>query len=243
MDLDHQWTPTTEPLLDGPVRVEYSLGGRRREADVADISEVPFETCDPVRTFVGWRGKRNYEGEHWMATMSRLVPYESLTERACLIELDRLADVAAVSSQPMRVRWLGMPQVSHTPDFFVRRADGRAIVVDVRPSERIDADARAKFDRTTRRCERLGWRYMVYDRSGGVREKNLRFLMRFRDSRWSAVGARVPRGEMSLAELAQRLGGGDRGLARSYALLWYGGAVADLDEPLSMRSKVVLQEA
>lgn len=243
MDFGRHWTPTTEPLFDGPVRVEYSLGGRRREADGADVGDVRFETCDPVRTFVGWRGKRNYEGEHWMATMSRLVPYESLTERACLIELDRVADVVAVSSQPMRVRWLGAPQMSHTPDFFVRRADGQAIVVDVRPSDRIDADARMKFDRTTRLCERLGWRYMVYDRSGDARERNLRFLMRFRDSRWPVAGARVPRGEMSLGDLAQRLGGGDLGLACSYALLWAGAAVADLDEPLSMRSKVVLQEA
>ncbi len=60
--------------------------------------------------------------------------YESWLERDRLMLLDFDPLVTSMSSQPFRLSWadLGGKRVRHTPDFFVRRADGTALVVDVR---------------------------------------------------------------------------------------------------------------
>ncbi|PNG19370.1 hypothetical protein C1J00_26020 [Streptomyces cahuitamycinicus] len=41
-------------------------------------------------------------------------------------------------------------RIRHAPDYFVRRRDGTAVVVDVRPDERIKSGDTAKFSATPR---------------------------------------------------------------------------------------------
>ncbi|MCT9140963.1 hypothetical protein [Streptomyces violarus] len=53
--------------------------------------------------------------------------------RLVLVDFDPL--VTDTASQPFRLSWTGAEgkRVRHTPDVFVRRADGTGLVVDVRP--------------------------------------------------------------------------------------------------------------
>lgn len=242
MDLMGQWVPVDGETVGETVRIEFQREGTRLELDVEDVVDVAFERCDPVRSFPAWPGKRNYEGLCWMSRVGVSVPFESLAERACLIELDRLADVAAVASQPMWIRWDGSRPARHAPDYFVRRSDGRAVLIDVRPADRIDDAARAQFDRTARLSARLGWGYVVFDGSSPVREANLRFLMRYRDSRWNAPAVAPSTAVGTIGSLVEQLGGGDEGLAHCYALLWRGEVRVDLDVPLSLRSRIYATE-
>ena len=53
----------------------------------------------------------------------------------------------------------------HAPDFFARRHDGRAVVVDVRPDDRIPERDEQKFAVTAEACEAAGWDYL---RSGDL---------------------------------------------------------------------------
>ena len=226
--------------MTGACRVEYHLDTARLEVDVADVGQVPFENCDPVREFPAWPGKRHHSGLLWMERNGRHVPFESLAERTCLIELDRMPGVALVSSQPMWIRWGGEQPESHAPDYFVRFEDGVRMVVDVRPLARVDEKAAHQFDRTAALCRDCGWNYAVYAPDSEVRDANLRFLMRFRDRGWrSAQAESTVRGATGTIEsIARILDSHGDGLARCFSLIWMGRLLVDLDEPLSLRSSV-----
>jgi hypothetical protein len=73
--------------------------------------------------------------------------------------LDADPDVVAVASQPFWLCWQDDEErpVRHAPDYFVRRRDGTAVVIDVRADERIGPKDAAKFTATARACESVGW--------------------------------------------------------------------------------------
>ena len=66
--------------------------------------------------------------------------------------------MTGIASQPFWLSWTGPDgkDVAHAPDFFVRRADGSAVVVDCRPAERRPARDLAKFEATRRAGVRAG---------------------------------------------------------------------------------------
>jgi hypothetical protein len=69
------------------------------------------------------------------------------------------------------------------PDFFVRLGSGNALVVDVRPDERIEpADAEA-FAVTEQACAAVGWTYRRVGELDAVFAANLRWLAGYRHSR------------------------------------------------------------
>jgi hypothetical protein len=62
-------------------------------------------------------------------------------------------EVIGIASQPFRLLWDGEGGWrSHVPDFFVRRVDGSAVVVDVRPAARTRPTDMAVFTATGRAC-------------------------------------------------------------------------------------------
>ncbi|MFB7191713.1 TnsA-like heteromeric transposase endonuclease subunit, partial [Streptomyces sp. NPDC056230] len=64
------------------------------------------------------------------------VGYESWLERDRLILLDFDPDVVGIASQPFWSHWRdGGAKRRHAPDYFVRLADGRARIVDVRAED------------------------------------------------------------------------------------------------------------
>lgn len=245
MLLNHPWLVPSRALVTGSCQIEYRLDAARLEADVVDVVDVPFENCDPVREFPAWQGKRHRSGLLWMERNGRHVPFESLAERTCLIELDRTPGVSLVSSQPMWIRWGGEKPEAHAPDYFVRFEDGAGMVVDVRPLARIDEKAAHQFDRTAALCRDCGWGYAVYAPDSEVRDANMRFLMRFRDRSWRSNEAEsAVRGAVGTIEsIARILDSHGDGLARCFSLIWTGHLIVDLDVPLSLRSSVCWRES
>lgn len=171
------------------------------------------------------------------------IAYESFWGRAFLMNLDRAKTAVGVASQPMWLRWRE-PKRNHAPDYFVRRNDGAAILVDVKPKELTKPEDAAKFELTRRLAAALGWSYVVFDELPGATEANLRFLLRYRDPAWTdgvdLAMLSIPT-EMRLGELARLLDDhAPSGIGAAYALIWSGEVGVDLSRPLSPTSRVSL---
>lgn len=91
-------------------------------------------------------------------------------ERDRLMALDADPEVVGVAAQPMWLRWTGESGrlVRHAPDYFARRADGTAVVVDVRPDQQIGEKDAAVFAATGRLCAQVGWEYQRAGELGAV---------------------------------------------------------------------------
>ena len=153
--------------------------------------------------------------------------------------------VRAVASQPFWLHWRDEDGRSrrHAPDFFARRHDGSAVVVDVRPDHRIpDRDAQT-FAVTAQACEAAGWEYR---RSGGldpVLVANVRWLSRYRHRRClvpevAAVLLEAFAGGRGLFEGAELAGDRLRVLPVLFHLMWQRQLAADLTIPLGMATVV-----
>src|SRR6478736_3394179 len=107
---------------------------------LADAWALPLESVPPVRRFASYRGQRHLSGCWWSATDGRHVGFESWLERDHVMALDFDPAVGAIASQPFWLLWPaaegGGRYRSHAPDYFVRRVDGSAVVVDCRPEHR-----------------------------------------------------------------------------------------------------------
>ncbi len=154
-----------------------------------------------------------------------------------LLDFDPL--VAGISSQPFWLRWPGEDgkTVSHAPDYFARRRDGSAIVVDCRPAERRGPADAAKFDATARACAVAGWEYRLAGAADPVVAANVRWLAGYRHPRHHrgepAAGLRqvfaAPAPLMAGAEAA---GDPVAVLPVLFHLLWRHELTADLSVPL-----------
>lgn len=171
MDLAQQWLASPAPgSAVKRTRVEYRLDGVQLEVDAVDCNDVAFERGAPVHSFPSWRLKRHYDGYHWMGALGVSIGFESLTERDCLIELDRTPGVVGVASQPMWIRWTAAGGIrEHYPDYFVRLDGRQAVLMDVKPAHQSDDDVRAQFDMTALFAAERGWRYVVYDAESPIR--------------------------------------------------------------------------
>ncbi|GGP94914.1 hypothetical protein GCM10010278_85920 [Streptomyces melanogenes] len=153
----------------------------RRVAAVA-AGEVCFEDALPVRTFSSYAGQWHTPGKYWAASTDRVLGYESFLESKWMKLLDFDADVAAFSAQPFLIEgedeeglWV------HTPDLFVRRRDGSALVVDVKHDERIGAPAVVQQARRTEElCERIGWDYAMVGEPAPLRWATVAWLAGYR---------------------------------------------------------------
>ena len=152
--------------------------------------------------------------------------------------LDFDPDVTAVSSQPFWLHWRDDDGRArrHAPDFFVRRADGSALVVDVRPDDRIEPRDVQAFDATARMCELAGWRVHPgrRGRPGAGGECALAVAVPASAER-ARRRRRLPRspdgvfgGGRALFEGAERAGDRLAVLPVVYHLLWKGGLSAEL---------------
>jgi hypothetical protein len=113
------------------------------------------------------------------------VGYESWLERDRLMLLDFDPQVTGMASQPFQLSWTGLEgkRVRHTPDFFVRRADGTALVVDVRPDDRIEQRDAMKFAATAAACGLVGWDFARLGTPDEVLMANVRWLAGYRNPR------------------------------------------------------------
>jgi len=106
-----------------------------------------------VREFRFGKGLRSFAGWWYFATTRSHVGFESWLERHLML-MDFDPAVTAVASQPFWLRWREEDDRArrHAPDYFARRRDGSAVVVDVRPDDRIPERDAATFAVTAAAC-------------------------------------------------------------------------------------------
>src|SRR5215472_12376220 len=180
-----------EPRAAGRFEIDYLTS--EVAVDGAALEEAwaaPLEDALPVRRFAARKGQRHLSGLWWSATTGGHVGFESWLERDQLMLLDFDPAVTGIASQPFWLRWLdetGQP-VSHAPDYFARRVDGSAVVVDCRPAERRGARDAAKFEATAQACARVGWEYRLVGASDEMVTANVRWLAAYRHPRHHQPG-------------------------------------------------------
>ncbi|WP_406448839.1 TnsA-like heteromeric transposase endonuclease subunit [Streptomyces sp. NBC_01622] len=158
--------------------------GKRQRRSLRSCVTERFEDVQPVRPFRWSRGDRHFSGWYWAVTVDRHVGYESWLERDRLILLDFDPLVTGMASQPFWLHWHdGERERRHAPDYFVRRQDGSALVVDVRADERIEPKDAAAFEVTRGACARAGWEFERVGTPAPVLMANVRWLSRYRHSR------------------------------------------------------------
>src|SRR6266545_3433776 len=153
--------------------------------------------------------------------------------------LDFDARVVGIASQPFRLSWTTVAGRvrSHVPDYFARRTDGSAVVVDCRPVDRRPAQDVAAFEVTRRVCDLLGWRYRLVGAVNVIATANLRWLAGYRHPRHGMAGLtealRVAfPGPTPLMSGAEAVGDPIAVLPVLFHLLWRHELVTDLSVPL-----------
>ncbi|MEU2131069.1 TnsA-like heteromeric transposase endonuclease subunit [Streptomyces sp. NPDC018352] len=218
------------------VELEYvSAAGVRERGSLGQLWPVPFESVRPERRFPTFRGQGNRCGWYWSVTCSGHVGYESWLERDRLMLLDLDPLVTGMASQPFRLSWTGPEgkRIRHTPDFFVRRADGTALVVDVRPDERIKPPDAVKFAATAMACSLVGWDFTRVGVPDAVLMANVRWLAGYRHPRVHRAGVAARLMTVfaeggGLLDGARRVGDPVAVLPVLFHLLWRQALTADL---------------
>lgn len=221
---------------------EYGLEHR---VPLADAWTVPFEYGRPVRRFTSRKGQRHLSGLWWSATTGSHVGFESWLERDHLMALDFQPDVVGIASQPFWLHWVDemAERVSHAPDFFARRTDGSAVVIDCRPVERRKPRDVAKFEATAAACALVGWEYRLVGAADAIVTANLRWLAGYRHPRHHIRDtARVLRQAFAttttLMAGAQAAGEAMAVLPVLFHLLWRRELTVDVSTPLHQDSLV-----
>lgn len=220
------------PQVGGGVEIEFETTRGRLRSALVECPMVRFECeCSPVRGFASFRGQKNYPGLWWFSTTREHVGYESWVERDHLMAFDADAAVVGVVSQPFWLHWADGRR--HAPDYFVRLADGSAVVVDVRADDRIaDADAEL-FSRSHVACASVGWEYRRVGALDPIVAANLRWLSGYRHPRTHRPGIAAALEATfgcarPLMEGARSVGHAIMVLPVVFHMLWHGQLVADL---------------
>ncbi|RSS89172.1 TnsA-like heteromeric transposase endonuclease subunit [Streptomyces sp. WAC05292] len=157
---------------------------QRQRRPLLDCVTARFEDAAPVRPFRWSRGERHFAGWYWAATTGQHVGFESWLERDRLVLMDFDPQVAGIASQPFWLHWHdGARERRHAPDYFVRRVDGSAVVVDVRANERIEPKDAEAFEVTRIACAQAGWHFERVGMPEPVLLANVRWLSRYRHPR------------------------------------------------------------
>jgi len=225
-------------------------GGVEQRVSLAEAVRVGFESCPPVRRFLSRKGQRHLSGRWWSATVAGHVGYESWLERDHLMLLDYDLDVVAVASQPFWLFWTTAEGEarSHAPDYFARRADGSALVIDCRPDDRIKPRDAVAFAATERVCEWLGWQYRRLGAADPVVTGNVRWLSGYRHPRHdrpmlAAALREVFATPTALLGGAQAAGDPIAVLPVLFHLLWRQELAVDLTVPLHPLATVTASAA
>jgi len=169
--------------LEGP-------GAERREFSSSWPGLRP-EGFRPVRGFRWTRGQGHLPGLWWSVTTGAHVGYESWLERDHVMLLDFDPEVVAIAAQPFWLCWRDDAGRSrrHAPDLFARMGDGSAVVIDVRPDDRIQLRDAEAFEATRRACGIAGWGFVRAGVPDPVRTANVAWLSRYRHHRCGSPDA------------------------------------------------------
>jgi hypothetical protein len=177
-----KYDPLREYHNSGPYPLLYlrrhdgALDPRLLERKRPDLDPSTF---DPCRRSPGFRGRRPYSGTYPFGPGRQIVPFESLTELRCLMELDQGGQVRQIAAQPFGLLFPG--SLRHYPDFAARLHDGRIVVIDVRPAKFSTEDDFVRHAvMTSDVCGAQGWEYRVMHGCTGWIADNLEWMCAFR---------------------------------------------------------------
>jgi hypothetical protein len=215
--------------------LDFLQDGRRVRRRLGAGWNTAFERVEPVRSFRWAKGGESFAGWYFAVTTGTHLGYESWLERDRLVLLDADPQVVGIASQPFWLCWNnGRRQRRHAPDYFVRLADGRGRVIDVRAGDRIDAASAEAFEATDSACKAVGWEFLRVGVPDPVLMANMRWLARYRRRRCgrpAAVADRlveVFRDPVPLRSAAREAGDLLLVLPVLFHLLWSRVLVADL---------------
>ncbi|MGO4456593.1 TnsA-like heteromeric transposase endonuclease subunit [Streptomyces sp. M-16] len=212
---------------------------------LADAWAVRFEAAAPVREFHSYRGQRHLPGRWWSSTVGGHIGYESWLERDHLMLLDFDPSVVGISSQPFWLFWTSDKGkgVSHAPDYFARRDDGSALVVDCRPADRRKPRDWVKFDATRWACDQLEWEFRLVGAPDRIVVANVRWLAGYRHPRhlvepWATELRKAFAEPRPLMDGARSAGEPIALLPVLFHLLWWQELMVDMSVPLHAASVV-----
>ncbi len=246
-------TAGTLPVNDAPYTMvlyeDPKTGQRVRTRLTPEVSRVPFELCRPIRSFPAYRGRRSHQGKYWFSRSQGHVSFESRFEMTALMAVDFRGDATAVSSNPFWLLWpKGQTYQRHAPDFFIRRRDGSALVIDVKPADRVREKDRLQHQRTRDVCLDLSWEYEEFTTIDSTEERNLRLLCAYHHPRFAPSTAartaiatyvkRSGRNGVQFGELIDITSGeteldGSHLICSTYHMIWNGEIHVDLARPLT----------
>jgi hypothetical protein len=108
------------------------------------------------------------KGEIWSRKADRLIPYRSLWEKRAIELLEDDSEVIRFRFEPLRIPYHreegGRLHVRHyVPDFLVEYADGRRLLIEVKPACHVDAAINvAKFAAAREYCQKNGLEFVVW---------------------------------------------------------------------------------
>ncbi|WKK21915.1 TnsA-like heteromeric transposase endonuclease subunit [Streptomyces olivoreticuli] len=219
--------------------------GAERRAGVAAAAEEAFEHARPARAIPSYPGQRNAPGRYWAATTGRVVHYESFLELQNFKLLDYDQEVAGFAAQPFLIEARdGLGAWVHTPDVFVRRRDGTALVVDVKPRAlTMRPDVALQFWRTAEVCARAGWDYRVACEIDPLQWATLSWLSGYRrplHAQADLAGALLDHAHqpVTIGELTSRLPCPERARPVVFHLMWHHHLAFDASRPLRDHTRV-----
>ncbi|WP_328725086.1 TnsA-like heteromeric transposase endonuclease subunit [Streptomyces sp. NBC_00259] len=176
--------------VQGPPSGGFEVGyvepdGSEFRRPLADVWSVRFEGVAPVRTFKSYKGQRHLPGLWWSSTAGGHIGYESWLERDHVMLMDFDPSVVGVSSQPFWLFWTSGngKVISHAPDYFARRDDGSAVLLDCRPAERRRPRDWEKFEATRTACDQVGWEFRLVGAPDEILVRNVKWLSGYRHPR------------------------------------------------------------
>lgn len=200
------------------VDIEYQVRGsdtptREPLTTLTGATHKP-EEWKPIRELNNRHGKQSRPGVSWVEGSEQLSEYESRLESTALLLLEFEGGLHAITPQPFRMYFRASQKpANHVPDFFVRYNDGRGVVIDVKPTERLESPrTRIQFEATERACTQTGWEHRVITSPSDAVRANLSFLAGYRraplytDVVLPAVFDELTHGPVPLHTLAQRAG-------------------------------------
>lgn len=230
------------------IRVRYrSAGGQAVDTTLDQAVLGELLSSLPVREFRWHRDQKHYSGWYWSSTTQGLVAYESRLELSRIMLADFDPGVTAIAGQPFRMTGADGARIRrHVPDILLGKADGGAVVIDVKaPRKREDPEVRALMEWTRITIGLRGWGFEEFYGAPPALLANVRFLAGYRrraiieESLLPAVREAAARGGGAIADL-ERAVPADPVLARPAVLhlLWTGELTADLNRPLEALSIV-----
>lgn len=220
-------------------------------ADVNSLMSMVPDQLLPVRRPASHKGMTNYISRVVVPTEAhecRAVWCESFNELTHLRDLLITRQPTQVATQPFRLEWVMTTGVrGHVPDFLLRDAGGRALLVDVTTRTKLD-DPRlqAVLQLTAATAEAMGWEYQVRTELPAQRVRNINFLHAGRnDADQDRAGAsrllRQTPGSIDVQRASDLLGGGTQGFVRLWDLIAHGHVQVNLDSVMELDSTVAFQ--